>query len=114
MLREIVRRERNAVAVEVGLRRANNDPAGCEFTGDEARILQAADADGKIPAFLDEIDIAVGKAKIDTHGGVETGEIGKGWSDFAEAEGQRHVQPQGAPRLDPVKGGRGFRLLHFG
>ena len=73
------------MAIQIGLRPADDDPARRELSGHETRILQPPDADGEIPPLVDQVDVAVGKPEIDRDRGIEAGEIGQGRCDLDES-----------------------------
>ncbi len=95
---EIVQALRHAVFREIGRRGADGRAAFREPPGDEARILQAPDADRQVPAFIEEVHVTVGEAEVERDGRVQPAEPGQGRNHLPEAEGEGHVESAKVPR----------------
>ena len=98
VLFEVVGRQRGAAGVQVGRAGADDAADGGEFAGDEAGILQRADADGDIDAFFDQVHEAVAHAEIDGEFRVKGQEIRQSGGEMEEAEAHRRIHPQAAAR----------------
>ena len=88
MAGEVGEGSRLPVPLEIGRGGAEYGADRRELPGDKARVAQLADPEREVPAFLDQVDEAVGEADVDGERRVEPGEIGDRRHGLPEPEGE--------------------------
>ena len=113
MVGEIGRPARRAMRLEIGRRGADHHPARREPPRHQAGVLQRADPDREVPAFLDQVNQPVVQPELDADTGIQRGKAGEQRRDLTRAERQRDVQPQQSARLDAVGRDRALGRLEI-
>ncbi len=90
---------RRAVLCEIRRRRAQHAPVAGEFSRDQRRILQRADAHRQINAFIDEIDYLVGHPQVERHARIAAQKFGDHRRYMLTPERRRHRHAQTSLRL---------------
>jgi hypothetical protein len=108
---EIGERVGRTVLFEIGRRRADDAVVGGDLAGDEGGILELPDADGKIEAFADDVDEAVGQVRIELDVGIAGEELAEKGCDVQPAERRRHGDLEEPARLRVAPAHEILRLL---
>ena len=108
---EVGERSRRAAFGNVFGARAHDALARRELAGDEARVLQFTDADGKVETVADDVDVMVREMDIELDLGVLGEEQRQVRRDVPAAEGRRRRHLQDAARLRVAAGNEILRLV---
>ncbi len=98
MIQQVFRCLWGPVLFQIVRRGADQSVIGGERSGDLCRVVEAADADAEIHAFLYQIDEAFGELKADLHLRESVGEFGDIGGYMALAEGGGHGDFEHAAR----------------
>ena len=114
MLREFVDILRHAAALQIGRRRAGDEPMRRKQPCHQAAVVAAAEPDRKIDAFVDQIDIAVVEGDADRKLRPFVHEMVEDRQYMQPAERHRQFQPQPAARRMRVTQHRHLGLVEIG
>ena len=91
---QIVKARGHSVRFQIGRRRTGDETMRRERSGHQPTILSAADPNGEINTFLDQIDITVGEADIHNQFRPLLHETVQDRQDMHSAKRDRHVESQ--------------------
>jgi hypothetical protein len=104
MGREIVGMVGTATTREIGWRCDDEAPNGRQLLGDQSGVLQHRDAQGRIEAVADQVDLLVARMQIDGDVGIKPEEVGQDRCHPARPEGHWRRQPD-----EPARAPRRFK-----